>query len=118
VFGQPKPQPIQKDRLVLRGPRDAASADRRAAPRGEDYIHHPYLRELFEDAARFAAQARPAAGDPRVHLVDTTRLKSAFRAGHGATQLAHDGVHPSMYGHAMLAALIAVEVRRTLLQGE
>ena len=45
------------------------------------------------------------------------RLVPAFRAGRGPTQLAHDGVHPSEYGQAMLGALIAVDVQKILDQG-
>jgi lysophospholipase L1-like esterase len=63
-----------------------------------------------------AVAARNKAGDPRIYLIDTAPLKAAFRAGKGATQLAYDGVHPSMYGSAMLGALIAVEVQKILVK--
>jgi len=61
-----------------------------------------------------AVSARNQAGDPNVHLVDTAPLERAFRPGRGATRLAHDGVHPSVYGQAMLGALIAVDVQKVL----
>ena len=61
-----------------------------------------------------AVKARNDARDPRVYLIDPARLGSAFRAGKGATQLAYDGVHPSVYGHAMLGALIAIETQKAL----
>ncbi|MHC5537032.1 GDSL-type esterase/lipase family protein [Singulisphaera rosea] len=61
-----------------------------------------------------ATAVRRRTGDSRVHVIDTSPLASAFRAGQGPTSLAHDGVHPSGYGHAMLGALIAVEIRRVL----
>jgi hypothetical protein len=65
-----------------------------------------------------AVKARNDARDPRVYLIDPARLASAFRAGKGPTQLAHDGVHPSVYGHAMLGALIALETQKALNRPE
>jgi hypothetical protein len=49
-----------------------------------------------------------------VHLIDTAPLREAFRAGQGATSLAYDGVHPSVYGNALLGALIAVEAQKVI----
>jgi lysophospholipase L1-like esterase len=60
--------------------------------------------------------ARNKAGDSRVHLVDTAPLKSMFSPQGAATQLAYDGVHPSIYGNALLSALIAVNIQRVLDQ--
>jgi len=64
-----------------------------------------------------AVSARNQAGDAKVYLVDTAPLERAFRAGQGATRLAHDGVHPSVYGQALLGALIGVEVQKVLSEG-
>ncbi len=60
-----------------------------------------------------AVAARSKAGDSRVFLIDPAPLKSAFGVK-GATQLAPDGVHPSVHGNAMLGALIAVEAQKIL----
>jgi hypothetical protein len=60
-----------------------------------------------------AVQARKEAGDDKVYLIDTAPVKAAFHESHG-TELAPDGVHPSVYGNAMLATLIAVEVQKIL----
>jgi len=61
-----------------------------------------------------AVRARNKAGDHKVHMIDTAPLKEAFRAGQGATSLGYDGVHPSVYGNAMLAAFIAVEAQKVI----
>jgi len=63
-----------------------------------------------------AVAARNQKGDVHVYLVDIGPLRTAFRSGQGATQLAHDGVHPSGYGHALLGARIAVEVQKILCE--
>jgi hypothetical protein len=63
---------------------------------------------------RKAVETRNEAGDSRVYVIDIAPLRTAFRAGQGATQLAYDGVHPSEYGNAMLGTLIAVEVQKVL----
>jgi len=60
-----------------------------------------------------AAVARRKAEDHSVHFIDTAPLKDKFGVA-GATQLALDGVHPSVYGNAMLGALIAAEVIKQL----
>ncbi len=61
-----------------------------------------------------AVAARNAAGDGRVHLIDTAPIRAGFRPGNKATQFAYDGVHPSLYGNALLGVLIAVEVQKVL----
>lgn len=90
---------------------------RKACPHARFFCVVPPLG-LHDGEVRAAVTARNRAGDPRVDLIDTAPLRAAFRVGTGATQLAHDGVHPSMYGHAMLGALIAREVQRTLGNGD
>jgi lysophospholipase L1-like esterase len=85
------------------------AAMRRACPHTQFFCVVPPLG-VHQSEIAAAVAARNQAGDRRVHLIDTAPLKAAFRSGQGATQLAHDGVHPSEYGHALLGALIAVEV--------
>ncbi len=53
-----------------------------------------------------AVSARNQAGDNRVYLVDLASLESGFRVGQGATVFGYDGVHPSVYGNAMLGTVI------------
>ena len=60
-----------------------------------------------------AVKERTRAGDLKVHLIDTAPLKSGFN-DHAATQLADDGVHPSIYGNALLGALIARQAQKAL----
>ena len=61
-----------------------------------------------------AVTARERAGDQEVHLIDTAPLKAGFRAADVATSLAGDGVHPTLYGNAMLGAFIAVEAQKVI----
>jgi hypothetical protein len=61
-----------------------------------------------------AVQARNASGDTRVHLIDLLRMREQFRAGQGSTQLAYDGVHPSVFGQAMLSTEITNEVQKVI----
>jgi hypothetical protein len=61
-----------------------------------------------------AVNDRNKAGDSGVYLIPTARLKDGFRAGHGSTEFGYDGVHPSVYGHAMLGALIAAETQKLI----
>jgi len=61
-----------------------------------------------------AVATRNAAGDGKVHLIDTAPIRAGVRPGNKATILAYDGVHPSLYGNALLGALIAVEVQKAL----
>jgi hypothetical protein len=86
---------------------------RKACPHARFFCVIPPLG-LHEGEVRDAVAARNKAGDTRVYLIDTAPLKRGFRVGTGATQLGYDGVHPSMYGHAMLGALIAGEVQKIL----
>jgi hypothetical protein len=61
-----------------------------------------------------AVTARNQSGDARVHLIDTAPVKDGFRPGNQPTQLAYDGVHPSVFGSALLGAVVAVEVQKVL----
>ena len=63
------------------------------------------------------SEFRNGAGGSRVHLIDTPALRVGFRVGQGETPLAYDGVHPSVYGQALLAVRISVEVQK-ILNGE
>lgn len=80
-------------------------AMRRACPTTHIFCIVPPLG-VHADEIRQAVATRQSAGDARVHLVDTASLTHAFRAGQGATQLAADGVHPTLEGQSKLAALV------------
>jgi hypothetical protein len=86
------------------------AAVRKACPRSLCFCVVPPLGWHVAEIAA-AVAARHAAGDSRVFLIDTAPLKTAFHESHG-TQLAPDGVHPSVYGNALLATLIAAEAAR------
>ena len=91
---------------------DWLAAVRKACPKTLCFCVVPPLGWHATEIAA-AVAARNQAGDDKVHLIDTAPLKAAFSDSHG-TQLAPDGVHPSVYGNAMLATLIAVEVQKIL----
>jgi lysophospholipase L1-like esterase len=61
-----------------------------------------------------AVAERNKAGDARVYIIDTVMFQNAFSAECKPSRLAYDGVHPSMYGNAMLSALIVAEVQKAL----
>ena len=86
---------------------------RRSCPRAWLFCVVPPLG-VHREEIEAAVKARKDAGDARVHVIDTARLASGFRAGRGATHLAFDGVHPSRFGQGMLGALIAVEAQKIL----
>lgn len=88
-------------------------AMRAACPRALFFCIPPPLG-VHRGEVDAAVADRRKAGDSNVHLIALDELKSAFRAGRGATRLAHDGVHPSAYGQAIVAASIAVKVQRIL----
>ncbi|HOW73406.1 MAG TPA: GDSL-type esterase/lipase family protein [Phycisphaerae bacterium] len=85
-------------------------AMRKACPHAAVFCVVPPLGWHAETIAEVVAD-RNRSGDQRVFLIDTVLLRDRFSA-RGATQLAPDGVHPSVYGNAMLGALIAGEVQR------
>jgi hypothetical protein len=85
---------------------------RRACPHARIFCIVPPLGWQATDVAE-AVAARNTSGDHRVFLIDTAPLRSSFSTA-GATPLALDGVHPSVFGNAMLGALIAVEVQKIL----
>ena len=88
------------------------AAVRKACPRSLCFCVVPPLGWHASEIAA-AVAARNRAGDRGVYLIDTAPLKAAFHESQG-THLAPDGVHPSVYGNAMLATLIAVEVQKIL----
>ena len=63
---------------------------------------------------RAAVIRRNEKGDAKVHLIDTAPLKNGFAPGHRPSRLAYDGCHPSLYGQALLATLITMEVQKIL----
>ena len=101
------------DKNVTNDYTDWLSAVRRACPNARIFCVVPPL-QVHRAEILAAVASRNQARDPRVYLIETARLAPGFRSGQGATQLAHDGVHPSLYGHAMLAAIITDQVRAVI----
>ncbi|MCL5097410.1 MAG: GDSL-type esterase/lipase family protein [Candidatus Omnitrophica bacterium] len=93
------------------------AAMRKACPQSWFFCVVPPLGWHGDEIAA-AVAARRRAGDPRVCLIKTAPLQDGFRVGKGPTALAYDGVHPSVYGNALLGALIAVESQKTIARGE
>ncbi len=87
---------------------------RRACPNARVFCIVSPLGVHREETERAINAHNRQAHDARVYLIDPARLRPGFRAGTGATHLGFDGVHPSGYGHAMLAALIALEAQKAL----
>ncbi|MFO1019381.1 MAG: GDSL-type esterase/lipase family protein [Planctomycetales bacterium] len=85
---------------------------RKACPHSRFFCIVPTLGVHREEIVAAIAE-RHKAGDRRVYLVETKGLKETFRVSQ-ETETAYDGVHPSVYGHARLGSLIAVEVQKTL----
>lgn len=56
-------------------------------------------------------------GDAKVYMVDTPSLNATIHDHEGATQMTYDGVHPSVFGHAVFAAHIVAAVQRILDNG-
>ncbi|MFN0052553.1 MAG: GDSL-type esterase/lipase family protein [Planctomycetales bacterium] len=89
------------------------TAVRQACPNTHFFCIVPTLG-VHQAEVEAAVATRRTEGDRRVFSIDPAPLRHAFRVGQGATQLAHDGVHPSAYGHALLGALIAAESQKLL----
>jgi hypothetical protein len=85
---------------------------RKACPHAAIFCVVPPLG-WHADEITSAVATRNKAGDRNVFLIDTAPLKSLFTTS-GTTQLADDGVHPSVFGNAMLGALITAEVQKVL----
>jgi hypothetical protein len=85
---------------------------RKASPHAKIFCIIPPLGWHDKEIAE-AVAARNKDGDANVFLIDTAPFKSSFNVK-GPTQLALDGVHPSVHGNAMLGAFIAVEVQKIL----
>jgi lysophospholipase L1-like esterase len=83
-------------------------AVRNACPAAYIFCIVPPLQVHAGEIASAVATRREE-GDTRVHLVETTSLADEYRANQGPTRLAYDGVHPSVYGQARLAALVAAK---------
>jgi lysophospholipase L1-like esterase len=93
------------------------SAMRKACPHSRFFCIVPTLG-VHRSEVSAAVVARNQAGDNQVHLIEAEPLQHLFRANQGATQLAYDGVHPSVYGQALLGVMIAVEVQKILDQSK
>lgn len=87
-------------------------AVRKACPKALIFCVVPPLGWHAEEIAGLVT-ARNKAGDERVFLIDTAPLKDGYGVS-GATEFAPDGAHPSVYGNAMLGALIAVEAQKCI----
>jgi lysophospholipase L1-like esterase len=87
-------------------------AVRKACPHAQVFCVVPPLG-WHRAEVKAAVVARNKADDAKVHLIDTAPLQDGFRAS-GASRLAYDGVHPTVYGNALLGALIAVETQEIL----
>lgn len=86
------------------------TAVRGAAPHARIFCIVPPLG-FHDSEIKAAVQARHQSRDARVFLIDTSSLKENW--GFGPSRLAYDGVHPHVYGQAMLAALILAQVKQT-----
>jgi hypothetical protein len=85
---------------------------RKACPNATIFCVVPPLGWHDKEIAE-AVTARNKSGDQKVFLIDLASLRDGWSTK-GATRLAADGVHPSVYGSAMLAAVIAAEAQKAL----
>jgi hypothetical protein len=85
---------------------------RKACPTAKIFCIVPPLGWHADEIAQVVS-ARNKTGDHNVYLIDTAPLKSLFDPIQ-ETPLAADGVHPSVYGNAMLGGLIVAEAQKTL----
>ena len=92
-------------------------AMRKACPNARFFCIVPPLGFHEGEITAVVAKCNQA-GDAKVHLIDIARLRTSFRVGQGATQLAADGVHPTTFGQAMLGGLIATQVQQVLDQAQ
>jgi lysophospholipase L1-like esterase len=87
-------------------------AVRKACPHARIFCITPPLgwhaREI-----QAAVASRNKAGDAKVDRIDTSALKDGFDPKL-PTRFAYDGVHPSMYGNAILGASIAAQAQKAI----
>jgi lysophospholipase L1-like esterase len=88
------------------------AAVRKCCPNAQIFCITPPLGTHREDVVK-VVDARRRQGDPKVHRIDTSALGDGF-AVNRPTRLAYDGVHPSMYGNALLSGLIVAQVEEVL----
>ena len=69
---------------------------------------------VHRDEIRAAVAARNSNEDRAAHVIDIPALNATITARPGATQLCCDGVHPTVQGHGIFGACVAVEVQRIL----
>lgn len=89
---------------------DWMSAVRRACPHARIFCVVP-PSGVHRNEVKAAVAARNRAQDSNVYVIDIPWLNSTLRARVGATQMAYDGVHPSMYGSAVFGACVAVQAQ-------
>jgi len=86
-------------------------AVRTACPAAQIFCIVPPL-QVHADEIASAVATRRNAGDAEVHLIETASLAPEYRVAQGPTRMAYDGAHPSVYGQAQLAAIIAAKAGR------
>jgi lysophospholipase L1-like esterase len=120
-----KPDEVWKLIDITEAYTDWLNAMRNACPNSAIFCITPPLG-LHAAEITAAVKTRHHAGDQNVHLVDTSPLQDKFISiivdasartfgiKQHPTQLAGDGVHPSVAGNAVLGAFVAAEISRQL----
>jgi hypothetical protein len=91
---------------------------RKGCPHAWVFCIVPPLGRHAQDIAG-AVETRRKEGDTRVLAIDKASLRAGF-SDRGPTKLALDGVHPTIYGNALLSAIITAQVSKAVkpLKGE
>jgi lysophospholipase L1-like esterase len=85
------------------------TAMRAACPHAQIFCVVPLLG-FHRSEITAAVNGRMKMKDRRVHLIDLATLEPAFSPTATPTRLAFDGVHPSQYGNALVAAHVLARV--------
>ena len=86
---------------------------RKACPDTSIFCVPPPLGWHMAEVAAAVASRRND-GDVKVHLIDVTSLLDGYSDKNVATKYATDGCHPTVYGNAVLAALVAAQAEKAL----
>jgi len=86
---------------------------RKAAPHARLFAIVPLMGKHRAEIVA-AVKACNDAGDARVWLIDLPELQPWFYYTPTGTALAHEGVHPTMDGHALFATHLAMKVQKIL----
>jgi len=92
---------------------DWLKAVRKACPHAHIFCVVP-PSGVHRDEIQAAAKARTEDGDSAVHVIDIPSLNATITARPGATQLACDGVHPTVQGQGLFGACVAAQALRSL----